>query len=247
MSRPSENAVLITGAADRIGAQIARRLHQAGMDIALHYRNSKQKAEALRDELLEGRSNSVALFQADLLEMDQIQPLIDQVVQHFGGLTALINNASSFYPTPVGEITQEHWRDLVGSNMQAPLFLSQAAALHLQQSNGCIVNIVDVHAFRPMHKHTLYCMAKAANAMLVKSLARELAPQVRVNGVAPGLIAWPADEPDEATKQHIMARVPLQRQGEFDDIAKTVQFLIQDAPYVTGQIIAVDGGRMTQQ
>ena len=251
MNSLSENVALITGGSGRIGAQTARRLHQAGWRIAIHFRNSKDKALALQKDLEDQRPNSVALFQADLIETASIPTLINEVEQRFGRLDALINNASSFYPTPLNEISEEQWDDLIGSNIKAPLFLAKAAAPLLKTTQGCIVNLVDVHGFRPMKNHTIYSMAKAANAMMVKSLARELAPAIRVNGVAPGAIAWPENDNQQSmtdkTKQDILSRIPMAKKGEFDDIAKTIQFLIEDAPYITGQIIAVDGGRTTQQ
>ena len=251
MNSLSENVALITGGSGRIGAQTARRLHQAGWRIAIHFRNSKDKALALQKDLEDQRPNSVALFQADLIETASIPTLINEVEQRFGRLDALINNTSSFYPTPLNEISEEQWDDLIGSNIKAPLFLAKAAAPLLKTTQGCIVNLVDVHGFRPMKNHTIYSMAKAANAMMVKSLARELAPAIRVNGVAPGAIAWPENDNQQSmtdkTKQDILSRIPMAKKGEFDDIAKTIQFLIEDAPYITGQIIAVDGGRTTQQ
>jgi pteridine reductase len=247
----SGRVALITGASGRIGAQTARRLHQSGMKVLIHYRSSKQGAEKLKAELEAERADSVALLQADLLDTSQINRLVDDAVSVFGRLDALINNASSFYATPIGSISEDNWHDLIGSNMKAPLFLSQAAAPHLARHNGCIVNLVDVHGFRPMKNHTVYSMAKAANIMMIKSLARELAPAVRVNGVAPGAIAWPEQADggslDEQTQQQILQRVPMQRKGEFDDIARTIRFLVMEATYITGQVIAVDGGRMTQQ
>lgn len=247
----SGRVALITGASGRIGAQTARRLHQSGMNVLIHYRSSGQGAERLKAELENERADSVALLQADLLDTAHAGNLIDQAVKVFGRLDALINNASSFYPTPVGTISEDNWDDLIGSNMKAPLFLSQAAAPHLARHQGCIVNLADVHGFRPMKNHTVYSMAKAANIMMIKSLARELAPDVRVNGVAPGAIAWPelndGQSLDEQTQQQILQRVPMQRKGEFDDIARTVRFLVMEAPYITGQVIAVDGGRMIQQ
>ncbi len=242
---------LITGGSGRIGAQTARRLHQSGMNVVIHYRSSADAAQQLKQELQQQRAASVALVKADLLTENNCKYVIEQAYAAFGRLDALINNASSFYPTPVADISEDNWHDLVGSNMKAPLFLAKEATPHLKASGGCIVNLVDVHAFRPMKSHTIYCMAKAANAMMIKSLARELAPHIRVNGVAPGAIAWPQSDNgapmDETLQQQILERIPLQRKGEFDDIAKTVKFLVQEAPYITGQIIAVDGGRMTQQ
>ena len=245
----SGQTALITGGSGRIGAQTARRLHQSGMNVVIHYRSSKQAAEQLKQELELQRPDSVALLQADLLQTDRLKQLVDHAYTAFGSLDVLINNASSFYPTPIDEISEDAWNDLVGSNMKAPLFLSRAAIPYLKQSHGCIVNLLDIHAFRPMKEHVIYSMAKAANLMMVKSLARELAPDIRVNGVAPGAIAWPEskDAMSDNTKQEILFRVPMQRTGEFDDIAKAIRFLVQDAPYITGEVIKVDGGRSTQQ
>ena len=250
----SENAhpvALITGASGRIGAQTARRLHESGFNLAIHYRNSRDASESLQKELQEIRPDSVELFQADLNETGLLTNLIDAVLARFNRLDALINNASSFYPTPVDEMNDTQWDDLVGSNMKAPLFLSQTAAPALRKSQGCIINLVDIHAFRPMKNHTIYCMAKAANAMMVKSLARELAPDIRVNGVAPGAIEWPdGDQAGTSTdhgKQEILSRIPLGSKGDFDDIARTIRFLVMEAPYITGEIIKVDGGRSVQQ
>ena len=239
---------LITGASGRIGAQTARRLHDA-MNIVIHYRSSDTQAKALKQELEQSRADSVELVQADLLDTSSHANIIATAEQRFGRLDVLINNASSFYPSPVEEMTEQQWDDLVGSNMKAPLFLSHHAIPLLKKTRGCIINLVDIHGFRPMKQHTIYSMAKAGNAMMVKSLARELAPDIRVNGVAPGAIEWPTDNDatnSESVKQDILSRIPMGRKGEFDDIAKTIRFLILDAPYITGQIIAVDGGRMTQ-
>lgn len=237
---------LVTGGATRVGAAIGRTLHAAGAHLAIHYRNSASHAEALRDELEAKRPGSVSLVQADLLETDTLPALVDQVLAGSGRLDILVNNASTFYPTPVGEATEDHWNDLIGTNAKAPFFLSQAAAAALTQYQGCIVNLVDIHAERPHRRHPVYSMAKAANAMLVKSLARELAPNVRVNGVAPGAILWPENFFEDADRLAILDRIPLNRPGTTQDIADTVLFLVQ-ADYVTGQILAVDGGRSVQQ
>jgi len=249
--KQGHKVALITGAAGRIGAQTARRLHEAGMDIAIHYRHSEEKAKALKAELETHRPGSVETFQCDLNITPDLGGLVSEVEKRFGRLDVLINNASSFYPTPVGEMSEEQWLDLVGSNMKAPLFLSQAAMPLLKQSHGCIVNLVDIHGLRPMKNHTIYSMAKAAKVMMVKSLARELAPEIRVNGVAPGAIEWPDTESQAdmsaEEREMILARIPMQRKGEFDDIARTIRFLALDAPYITGEIITVDGGRTTQQ
>ena len=239
----SNKVALITGASKRIGAEIARHLHAAGMNVVIHYRGSKSQAQSLSEELNNQRSNSAICLQADLLNLAEISTLIEQAAEHWSRLDALVNNASSFYPTPVGSITEAQWDDLIGSNLKAPLFLSQAATPHLQKAHGCIVNLVDVHGFRAMKQHPVYCSAKAGLAMLTQSLARELGPDVRVNGVAPGAIMWPSSELDSQTQQDILDRTALKRQGQPEDIASTVRFLIQEAAYITGQVIPVDGGR----
>jgi len=238
-------AVLVTGGAKRVGAAISRRLHAAGANILLHYRSSAREALDLCDELNALRPDSVAAYQADLLDLAALRPLVDQAIEKFGRLDALVNNASSFYPTPLADVNEQQWYDLLGTNLRAPLFLAQAAAGELRRRHGCIVNITDIHAERPMHGHLLYSVAKAGLAMLTRALAREMAPQVRVNAVAPGVIMWPENAAwmDEEQRRKIVAHTLLKREGEPDDIARTVAFLIQDAPYVTGQIIAVDGGR----
>ena len=235
--------VLITGAAARIGAEIARTLHSAGMNIVIHYRASADSASALAESLNKLRHNSAITLQTDLLQTSRLQPLVEQAADHWGKLDVLINNASSFYPTPIGEITEAHWDDLMGSNLKAPVFLSQAATPYLRQTQGCIVNIVDIHGFRPMKEHPVYCAAKAGLAMLTQSLAKELGPDIRVNGVAPGAIMWPSSELDTNIQASILERTALKRQGEPQDIARTVKFLVMDAGYITGQVIPVDGGR----
>ncbi len=234
--------VLITGAAHRIGATTAKLLHQNGMNIVLHYRGSREQAQAVQKELNDIRENSVILIQADLHITNGLQALIDESVKAWGRLDVLINNASSFYPTKIGKATEEQWDDLIGSNLKAPFFLSQAAASSLKKTNGCIINIVDIHADRPLKTFPIYSMAKAGLAMMTKSLACELGPEIRVNAVAPGAILWP-ENLDEVAKQRIVSRTFLKRQGEPNDISKTILYLINDAGYVTGQIIAVDGGR----
>ncbi|MCW8934766.1 MAG: pteridine reductase [Gammaproteobacteria bacterium] len=236
--------VLITGAAARIGAEIARTLHAEGMNIVIHYRSSANKAEVLSKSLNEIRENSAQLIQADLLATQTLDTLVENAASIWGGLDVLINNASSFYPTPVGSITEEHWDDLMGSNLKAPIFLSQAVTPYLRQTQGCIVNIVDIHGFRPMKEHPVYCAAKAGLAMITQSLAKELGPDIRVNGVAPGAIMWPSTELDPEVQASILERTSLKRQGCPQDIATTVKFLVMDAPYITGQVIPVDGGRI---
>ena len=234
--------VLITGAAHRIGATTAKLLHQQGMNIVLHYRSSREAAKKLQDELNKLRENSVILIQADLHNTSGLPTLVEEAVKAWGRLDVLVNNASSFYPTKIGEATEADWDDLLGSNLKAPFFLSQAAAPHLKKHAGCIVNIVDIHAERPLKTYTIYSMAKAGLAMMTKSLACELGPEVRVNAVAPGAILWP-ENIDEVAKQRIVSKTFLKRQGEPNDIARAILFLIREANYMTGQILAVDGGR----
>lgn len=234
---------LITGAARRIGASIAQTLHRSGFNIVLHYRNSAASAEELCAAMNRLRQDSAVSVQADLLQIETLPALIERSLQPWQRLDALVNNASSFYPTPVGSIDETAWNDLIGSNLKAPLFLSQAAAPHLKDSGGSIVNIIDVHADRPMRKHVVYSVAKAGLAALTKSLARELAPEVRVNAVAPGAILWPEHEMPEETRESILLRVPMQSPGNPEDIALAVKFLLLEAPYITGHILPVDGGR----
>ncbi|PTR15548.1 pteridine reductase [Nitrosospira sp. Nsp2] len=237
--------ILVTGGARRVGAATCRRLHAQGANVVVHYRASANDARALKSELDQVRPGSVALVQADLLDINRLPDLIDETMSHFGRLDVLVNNASSFFATPLGEITEDIWDDLIGSNLKAPLFLSQAAAPQLRMQQGCIVNIVDIHSEWPLKRYVVYNAAKGGLASLTRSLAVELAPEVRVNGVSPGPILWPEEGEwmDEASRQHIIGRTLLKRTGEPEDIAKTVAFLIADAPYITGQIIAVDGGR----
>jgi pteridine reductase len=240
----SEKVVLVTGGAKRVGAAIARRLHREGANLMLHYRGSEREARALRAELNAARPESVALVQADLLDVSGLAEIVRNTVGRFERLDALVNNASTFFPTLVGEMTQATWESLIGTNLRAPLFLSQAAAPHLKKTNGAIVNITDIHAERPLKSYVIYSIAKTGLAGMTRSLARELAPEVRVNGVAPGAIVWPEDGSwDDLTRQRIVSHTLLRRTGEPDDIARAVHYLIAEAPYVTGQIIAVDGGR----
>jgi pteridine reductase len=239
----TNKVVLITGAAQRIGAEIARTLHRQGASIAIHFRQSADAAQQLKGELEAQRANSCALIQADLGDSSAYAEIIDQCISHFAKLDVLINNASSFYATPVGQITLADWDDLMASNLKAPLFLSQAAAPHLHRTEGCIVNIVDIHAERPLKNFTVYCVAKAGLAMLTKSLARELGPEVRVNAVAPGAIMWPEHKMADDTKSDILSRTALKRQGNPSEIAKAVLFLVRDATYTSGHILTADGGR----
>jgi pteridine reductase len=238
-----DQVILITGGARRIGAEIARTLHAAGARIAVHYRSSAAAAEKLGAALNGARAGSAALFAADLQQDDAAERLIAAAVGHFGRLDALVNNASTFYPTPLGKITRSHWDDLIGSNLRAPLFLAQAAAAHLAKQRGTILNVIDIHGLRPLKGYPVYSIAKAGLAMLTRSLARELAPDIRVNGVAPGPVLWAEHDLDEDMKREIIGKTALKRVGSPQDIARTALFLIRDAPYITGQIIAVDGGR----
>jgi len=239
--------VLITGAAARLGAEISRHLHAAGARVVIHYRRSAAPAAALRDELSAIRPDSATIVQGDLIDPATWPRLISAAVEFGDGLDVLINNASNYYPTPLGEVTLEHWDDLFGSNARAPFFLAQAAAPALRKRRGCIVNLVDIHAERPNADHAVYCMAKAANAMMVKALARDLAPEVRVNGIAPGAALWPEGYMADAAKREILKRIPMGRPAGAEQIAEAVMFMVTGPDYITGQILAVDGGRSVQQ
>jgi pteridine reductase len=236
-------SVLITGAARRIGAALARGFHAEGANVCIHFHRSDAEAEQLRAELEAARADSAITVGADLLDLEALPRLVDRTVQAFGRLDVLINNASTFYPTPLGAVTARHWDDLMGTNLRAPLFLSQAAAPALEQAQGLILNMIDIHAQRPLPKHPVYSSAKAGLVMLTRSLARELGPRVRVNGIAPGPILWPEGGIDEALKQEIIEKTLLKRSGSPPDIVRTALFFAKDAPFVTGQILAVDGGR----
>ena len=238
-------AALVTGGAKRVGAAICRRLHARGANVMLHHRASVNEARALQHELNTRRADSVALIRADLLNSASLPDLVKTTIRQFGSLDILINNASSFFGTAIGDITEKAWDDLIGTNLKAPLFLSQAAAGELRKRHGCIVNLIDIHAELPMKNYVVYTVAKGGLLALTRSLARELGPEVRVNGVAPGTIMWPDDDTwsDELSRQRIVNQTALKRVGDPDDIAKAVEFLVAAAPYVTGQVIAVDGGR----
>ena len=239
--------ILITGAAKRVGRSIAHELHASGANVIIHYRAAQDAAETLAAELNEQRDRSAITLQADLLDLHVLDQLITSALSTFGRLDALINNASSFFPTPIGKIDEKAWDDLVGSNFKAPLFLSQAAAPALRATRGCIINIVDIHGERPLAGYPLYSAAKAALIGLTRALAIELAPEVRVNGVAPGPILWPDAETegqfDAEARERIINHTLLKHEGSPLDIARTVRFLVTDASYITGQIINVDGGR----
>jgi pteridine reductase len=236
---------LVTGGARRVGAAITRALHAAGASVAIHYLRSQKDAGALAVELEHSRPGSVLLVRGDLLDTDDLPRLIAETTTRFGRLDVLVNNAAGFYATPVGEITGDAWADLIGTNLKAPLFLSQAAAAELKKTRGTIVNIVDIHAARPLKNYVVYSIAKAGLEGLTRSLSRELGPEVRVNGVAPGAVLWPEDEAHFNTteQREIIEHSSLKRAGTPQDIAGAVKFLACDAPYITGQIIAVDGGR----
>jgi pteridine reductase len=235
---------LVTGAAKRIGAVVASTLHSAGANVAIHYNRSASDADELAARLNRARAKSAFTIAADILDIAAVEGLAAQVLERTGGrLDVLVNNASNFYPTPIGTITLEQWDDLLGSNLKAPLFLSQALVPALRTARGVIVNIVDVHSQRPLRDHPVYGAAKAGLAMLTRSLAKDLGPDIRVNGVSPGAILWPDEGMSDALRAAIIKQTALKRSGEPEDIAAAVLFLVRDAPYVTGQIIAVDGGR----
>jgi len=234
---------LVTGGAKRLGANIVRALHSEGANLVIHYRSSQSLAQKLADELNAVRPNTVITLAADLLDVARLPELIDEAVRHFARLDILVNNASSFYPTPMGSITEAQWNDLIGSNLKAPLFLSQAALPHLKHSQGLILNMVDIHAQRPLPEHPVYSIAKAGLVSLTKSLARELGPEIRVNGIAPGPVLWPEHEIARELKEEIIRKTALKHEGSPQDIARAVLFFAKDAPFVTGQILAVDGGR----
>jgi pteridine reductase len=235
--------VLITGAAKRIGAVVASTLHEAGANVVIHYHSSADEAERLAASLNDQRRGSAFTVSADVREVASLERMAKDVLARTGRVDVLVNNASNFYPTPLGTVTEEHWYDLMGSNLKAPLFLSQALLPTLKANNGVIVNIVDVHATRPLRDHVVYGAAKAGLAMLTRSLAKDLGPHVRVNGVSPGAILWPDEGMSEQLRAAIIRQTALKRSGTPEDIAAAVLFLVRDAPYVTGQIIAVDGGR----
>ena len=240
-----DKIILITGGTRRIGEAICLKLHSEGMNLMIHYRSSEKEAQALQTKLNQIRPESVALIKADLLDIAQLPILVNETLKHFDRIDSLINNASNFYTSPIGKITEKSWDDLIGCNLKAPLFLSQAAAPHLKKQHGCIINIIDIHSEWPLKKYMVYSSAKGGLATLTKSLAIELAPEVRVNGISPGPILWPenGEWSDQISRQRIINKTLLKRAGDPNDIAKAVFFLISDAPYITGQILAVDGGR----
>jgi pteridine reductase len=239
----ARHCVLVTGGAKRLGAAIGRRLHAAGANLVVHYHQSQPAADALVAELERARPGSALAVRADLHDIERLPSLVAATLARFGRLDVLVNNASTFYPTPVGSITLAQFDDLVGTNLRAPLFLSQAAAPALRASRGLIINMVDIHGRRPLRAHPVYSAAKAGLVMLTQSLARELGPEVRVNAIAPGPVLWPERDIDEQLKDEIIGKTALKRPGSPEDIARTAYFFAAEAPYVTGQVIAVDGGR----
>ena len=243
MDQDPRPVALVTGAARRVGRVIAKTLHGAGYDLVLHHRTSREEAAQLACELEARRAGSTLLLQADLADPAAPEALVRQAVQRFRRLDALVNNASAFYPTPVGATTQAHWDELFAANARAPYFLSQAAAPHLRRARGAIVNLVDIYAEQPLARHPVYCMAKAALAMMTRALAQELGPEIRVNGVAPGAVMWPEAGKTEEQQQALVRRSALKRAGTPEDVATAVLFLLRDASFVTGEILKVDGGR----
>ncbi len=246
MTAQPRPVALITGAARRLGAAIARRLHAAGYDVSLHYRHSADDIAALVAELNAARPNSAVAWSAELAEYDRLPELVANTVGHFGRLDALVNNASAFSPTPLGTITPADWDGQFLINARAPLILAQAAAPHLKRARGAIVNLIDIYAERPLRDHVVYCMSKAALVAGTRALALELAPEVRVNAIAPGAILWPEGDKDEASKAALLARTPLGRIGTPEEIADAVRWLLEGAGYTTGQVVRVDGGRMLE-
>jgi len=239
----TQKVALVTGSARRIGAGIARHLHAHGYRVAVHANQSLEELQSLAFDLESERAGSVLAVQADLRDLSELPDMVEQVVSHFGRLDALVNNASNFYPTPLGQITPEQWDDLFAVNARAPLFLAQAAAPHLVRQRGAIVNLTDLHATQPLREHPVYSSAKAALEMVTRSLALEMAPHVRVNAVAPGAILWPEQGKNEAAKQKLMERTPMARLGTPHEIAAAVRWLLDDAGYLTGQVLRLDGGR----
>lgn len=243
MTDSSRPVVVITGAAKRVGAVMAEAFCEAGYDLAISYRHSRAEAEAVAARCEAKRAQSCLALSLDLAETSALAPFIERVAAHYGRIDALINNASSFFPTPLARATEAQWDDLFAANTKAPFFLAQAAAPHLARTRGCIVNLVDIYGERPLAQHPIYSMAKAALGMMTMALAKDLGPDIRVNGIAPGAVLWPESGKAEAERRDLLARTPHGRAGEPSDLARTALFLVRDAPYVTGQIIRVDGGR----
>lgn len=243
MTDSSRPVVVITGAAKRVGAVMAETFCEAGYDLAVSYRHSRAEAEALAARCEAKRAQSCLVLPLELSDTAALAPFVERVVAHYGRLDALINNASSFYPTPLANATEAQWDDLFAANAKAPFFLAQAVAPHLARARGCIVNLVDIYGERPLARHPIYSMAKAALAMMTMALAKDLGPEVRVNGIAPGAVLWLESGKAETERRELLARTPLGRAGEPADLARAALFLVRDAPYVTGQILRVDGGR----
>jgi pteridine reductase len=243
LNKLAGRTALVTGAARRLGAAIAQKLHGAGANVVVHYGRSRAEAEALVGALNAARAGTAVSTQCDLLDIAALPGLVATTLERFGTLDVLVNNASTFYPTPLGTVTAAQWDDLIGTNLRAPLFLAQAAASALRASQGLIVNMVDIHGERPLRAHTVYSTAKAGLAMLTRSLARELAPEVRVNGIAPGPVLWPEQGLDAELKAEIVGKTALRRMGSPEDVARAALYFAADAPFVTGQILAIDGGR----
>lgn len=244
MTTTTAPVALVTGASKRIGAEIARHLHKEGFNLIIHYRSSSNSAKDLVHTFNKTRPQSAVAIAADLGKAKQLEKLASAAYEKWQRLDLLVNNASDFYPTPLGTVTEEQWDNLFASNLKAPFFLAQALADKLREHNGSIINIADIYAERPLQDHSVYCIAKAGNLMLTKTLAKELAPKIRVNGIAPGAILWPEqEEVTDEFKSGLLAKTPLQERGQASDIARTVIYLTREAPYVTGQVITVDGGR----
>lgn len=234
---------LITGGAKRIGACIARTLHQAGMNVVIHYHSSADAARALQEQLNDQREHSCLLIQGELTAHGKLKSIVKESVQQMGRLDVLVNNASAFFPTPLKTASEKDWSQLIDANLKAPFFLTQYATPHLAKQQGCVINLIDIYAQRPLPDHPIYCASKAGLASLTRSFAQSLAPDIRVNGLAPGAILWPEEQHDELAQQRLLSRTPLKRLGNPQDIANAALFLIQDAPYMTGQILNIDGGR----
>ncbi len=240
----ADKVALVTGGAKRIGAAISRQLHDDGMRLAIHFNRSRSEADALCASLNARRPSSAAAIGADLKDIEMATRMVDDVISAHGRLDVVVNNASTFFPTPVGGVTEANWEDLVGPNLKAPFFICQRAANELARHTGCIVNIADIYAVRPLEAHPVYCVAKAGLLMLTRTLARELAPKVRVNAVAPGAILWPERGMSEEAQRRVVESTPLRRQGQADEVAKAVSFLVREARFTTGELITVDGGRL---
>jgi pteridine reductase len=242
-SQLNDKVVLVTGGARRIGAEIVRQLHRAGMRVVIHYRSSDSDARALSEECNRARPQSATVVQGDLQDIAKLDSLVRQVLESFGRMDVVVNNASCFYATPVGRTTEEQWKQLVGINLKVPFFLVQSAAGELRRTRGCVINIADIYGRRPLREHPVYCAAKAGLIMLTQALGADLGPEVRVNGIAPGAILWPENAQDEALQRKLVARTPLKRTGRPEEIAAAVLFLIRDGSFTTGEILTVDGGR----